>query len=102
MQLTLREQLRLVHHLLGGLRLLARRVHAEPQDAPGQLVEGYAFGFPDRDFDRLEEFADDVALDAIACGHIHVGGQRSWTVARRTECSAPVKPAASTVRSPHS
>ncbi len=71
----------------GKRRVLA--VHHPPErdderTVVGQLVKGYAFGFPDNDFDRLQDFAEDVALDVIACGHIHVGGERSWTVARRT------------------
>lgn len=72
----------------GQRRVLA--IHHPPEPAPertvvGQLADGLAFGFPRRHFERLEGFADDAAIDVIACGHIHVGGALSWEVGRRTK-----------------
>lgn len=59
----------------------------EERTVIGQLTEGFAFGFPDRHFDRLEKFADDVGLDAVVCGHVHDNGgsPRSWRLGRRTK-----------------
>lgn len=72
----------------GERRVLA--IHHSPERVPertlvGQLTYGYAFGFPGRHFDRLKKFADDADVDAIVCGHIHVGGARSWRIGRRTK-----------------
>jgi predicted phosphodiesterase len=71
----------------GDRRVLALHHPPEPDDERtlfGQLTDGYAFGFAQRHFGRLEEFVDGAHIDAVVCGHIHVGGERSWRIGGRT------------------
>ena len=63
----------------------------ENAGSPGEFVrrfteEDFEMGFPEKDYERLESFADDTGLNAIVCGHIHAGADAwAWTVGEKTK-----------------
>lgn len=66
-------------------RVLA--IHHPPQESTEknlimQATTGYSFGFPEEEFERLEQFLDDQEIEAVVCGHIHDNGEEpyQWSV----------------------